>query len=95
MRRPPRRPKEPLFGRRTVAAESAAGSGRAGSSLLAVFGIASIVGLGEQEARALTFASLCHRQPGADPGQPLVVATDSGDPAIAQSGAPVGVGGAA
>jgi Ca2+-transporting ATPase len=57
MTRPPRNPVEPLFGRRTLALSLLQGISVL-VIILAVFGIALYRGLGEQEARALTFTTL-------------------------------------
>jgi Ca2+-transporting ATPase len=57
MNRPPRNPMEPLFGRRTLALSLLQGISVL-VIILAVFGIALYRGLGEQEARALTFTTL-------------------------------------
>jgi P-type Ca2+ transporter type 2C len=57
MARPPRNPHEPLFGRRTVALSLLQGTCVL-LVLLVVFVISLGRGLGEQEARALTFATL-------------------------------------
>jgi Ca2+-transporting ATPase len=57
MNRPPRKPQEPLFGRRTIALSLAQGL----MVLAIVFGVFSIAmyrGQGEIEARALTFTTL-------------------------------------
>jgi len=57
MTRPPRNPKEPLFGRRTLALSLLQGISVL-VIILAVFGIVLYRGLGEQEARTLTFTTL-------------------------------------
>jgi Ca2+-transporting ATPase len=57
MNRPPRNPMEPLFSRRTLALSLLQGISVL-VIILAVFGIALYRGLGEQEARALTFTTL-------------------------------------
>lgn len=57
MNRPPRNPVEPLFGRRTLALSLLQGISVL-VIILAVFGIALYRGLGEQEARTLTFTTL-------------------------------------
>jgi Ca2+-transporting ATPase len=57
MKRPPRIPKEPLFGRRTLSLSLLQGISVL-AIILAVFGIALYRGLGEQEARTLTFTTL-------------------------------------
>ncbi len=57
MKRPPRNPKEPLFGRRTVGLSLLQGT-IVLLIVLAVFIIAFYRGQGEQEARALTFTTL-------------------------------------
>ena len=57
MTRPPRNPVEPLFGRRTLALSLLQGISVL-VIILAVFGIALYRGLGEQEARTLTFTTL-------------------------------------
>ncbi len=57
MTRPPRNPMEPLFGRRTLALSLLQGISVL-VIILAVFGIALYRGLGEQEARTLTFTTL-------------------------------------
>ena len=57
MKRPPRRPDEPLFGGWNLALSLLQGVGVLLLSM-AVFGISLYRGLGEGEARALTFATL-------------------------------------
>lgn len=57
MTRPPRNPMEPLFGKRTLALSLLQGISVL-IIILAVFGIAFDRGLGEQEARTLTFTTL-------------------------------------
>jgi P-type Ca2+ transporter type 2C len=57
MTRPPRNPMEPLFGKRTLALSLLQGISVL-VIILAVFGIALYRGLGEQEARTLTFTTL-------------------------------------
>jgi P-type Ca2+ transporter type 2C len=57
MQRPPRNPKEPLFGRRTVGLAVLQGSGIL-VIILAIFMIALYRGQGELDARALTFTTL-------------------------------------
>jgi Ca2+-transporting ATPase len=57
MRRPPRRPDEPLFGGWNLALSLLQGAGVLMLSI-AIFGIALARGLGEGEARALAFATL-------------------------------------
>jgi P-type Ca2+ transporter type 2C len=57
MTRPPRNPIEPLFGKRTLALSLLQGISVL-VIILAVFGIALYRGLGEQEARTLTFTTL-------------------------------------
>ncbi|HEY9622448.1 MAG TPA: cation-translocating P-type ATPase [Crinalium sp.] len=57
MQRPPRNPKEPLFGRKTVGLAVLQGSGIL-VIVLAIFVIALYRGQGELDARALTFATL-------------------------------------
>jgi Ca2+-transporting ATPase len=57
MKRPPRNPKEPLFGRRTVGLSLLQGT-IVLLIVLAVFVISYYRGQGEQEARALTFTTL-------------------------------------
>ncbi len=57
MRRRPRRPDEPLFDRRTVIWSILQGLGVL-AVVLAVYGVASLRGRGELEARALTFTAL-------------------------------------
>src|SRR5512136_433116 len=57
MTRPPRNPVEPLFGRRTLVLSLLQGISVL-VIILAVFGIAFYRGLGEQEARTLTFTTL-------------------------------------
>jgi Ca2+-transporting ATPase len=57
MNRPPRNPMEPLFSKRTLALSMLQGISVL-VIILAVFGIALYRGLGEQEARALTFTTL-------------------------------------
>jgi P-type Ca2+ transporter type 2C len=57
MQRPPRNPKEPLFGRKTVGLALLQGSGIL-VIILAIFIIALDRGQGELDARALTFTTL-------------------------------------
>jgi P-type Ca2+ transporter type 2C len=57
MQRPPRHPKEPLFGRKTVGLAILQGSGIL-VIILAIFIIALYRGQGELDARALTFTTL-------------------------------------
>ncbi len=57
MQRPPRNPKEPLFGKRTVGLAVLQGSGIL-VIILAIFIIALYRGQGELDARALTFTTL-------------------------------------
>ena len=57
MSRPPRNPQEPLFSRSTLALSLLQGISVL-LIVLGVFGIALYRGLGEQEARALTFTTL-------------------------------------
>jgi P-type Ca2+ transporter type 2C len=57
MQRPPRNPKEPLFGRKTVGLASLQGTGIL-VIVLTIFIIALARGQGELDARALTFATL-------------------------------------
>ncbi|MBE3071630.1 MAG: cation-translocating P-type ATPase, partial [Acidobacteria bacterium] len=57
MRRPPRDPKEPLFGRRTVVLSLLQGASVL-VIVLGVFGIAFLRGQGELEARALSYTTL-------------------------------------
>jgi P-type Ca2+ transporter type 2C len=57
MKRPPRNPKEPLFGRKTVGLALLQGSGIL-VIILAIFMIALDRGQGELDARALTFTTL-------------------------------------
>lgn len=57
MKRPPRNPKEPLFGRRTVGLSLLQGTSVL-LIVLAVFSIALYRGQGDLEARALTFTTL-------------------------------------
>ncbi len=57
MQRPPRNPKEPLFGRKTVGLSVLQGSGIL-AIILAIFVIALYRGQGELDARALTFTTL-------------------------------------
>jgi Ca2+-transporting ATPase len=57
MQRPPRNPKEPLFGRKTVGLAVLQGSGIL-AIVLAIFVIALYRGQGELDARALTFTTL-------------------------------------
>jgi Ca2+-transporting ATPase len=57
MKRPPRNPKEPLFGRRTVGLSLLQGV-IVLLTVLAVFMISYYRGQGEQEARALSFTTL-------------------------------------
>lgn len=57
MQRPPRNPKEPLFGRKTVGLAVLQGSGIL-VIILAIFAIALYRGQGELDARALTFTTL-------------------------------------
>jgi P-type Ca2+ transporter type 2C len=57
MQRPPRHPKEPLFGRKTVGLAVLQGSGIL-AIILAIFVITLYRGQGELDARALTFTTL-------------------------------------
>jgi P-type Ca2+ transporter type 2C len=57
MKRPPRNPKEPLFGRKTVGLAVLQGIGIL-AIILAIFTIALYRGQGELDARALTFTTL-------------------------------------
>jgi Ca2+-transporting ATPase len=57
MKRPPRNPKEPLFGRKTLGLAVLQGSGIL-AIVLAIFAIALYRGQGELDARALTFTTL-------------------------------------
>ncbi len=57
MKRPPRDPKEPLFGRKTLGLAVLQGSGIL-AIVLAIFAIALYRGQGELDARALTFTTL-------------------------------------
>jgi Ca2+-transporting ATPase len=57
MRRPPRRPEEPLFSRRMIRLALLQGAGVL-AIVLAVFAIAFLRGQGEADARALSFSTL-------------------------------------
>jgi Ca2+-transporting ATPase len=57
MNRPPRNPQEPLFGRKTLVISLLQGASVL-AIVLVVFGIALYRGLGENEARALSFTTL-------------------------------------
>ena len=57
MERPPRNPKEPLFGRKTLGLAVLQGSGIL-AIILMIFAIALYRGQGELDARALTFTTL-------------------------------------
>jgi len=57
MKRPPRNPKEPLFGRKTITLSLLQGVSVL-LIVLAVFVVGMYLGLGEREARAMTFTTL-------------------------------------
>ena len=58
MRRPPRDPRERLFGRQTLVLEPLAGPWRADRRWLAFYAAALLLGYGDDEARALSFSTL-------------------------------------